>query len=160
MTAWTPERVAALTRMVTAGHTYKQIAHTLGGGLTRNAICGKVFRLGLSTPEPLRRDRTAQTSRHQHKAARMARGRMARFKKAKTRQEPLSQPLPAEPVHSGALVALVELRESSCRWPVGDPAQPGFGFCGCPRREGGPYCDSHRARAFSPLQLRKQVSPR
>lgn len=47
------------------------------------------------------------------------------------------------------LVPLIELELRSCRWPVGDPQSPNFGFC--PRQaESGSYCDSHRRLAYQP----------
>ena len=45
--AWTDERVETLKRMWTEGASASQIAKELGG-VTRNAVIGKVHRLGLS----------------------------------------------------------------------------------------------------------------
>ena len=45
--AWTPDRVEALKRMWSEGQSASQIANDLGG-VTRNAVIGKVHRLGLS----------------------------------------------------------------------------------------------------------------
>jgi GcrA cell cycle regulator len=36
----------------------------------------------------------------------------------------------------------------SCSWPVGDPKQPGFHFCGEPAEAGRPYCSSHCHQAY------------
>lgn len=39
--------------------------------------------------------------------------------------------------------SLLELEENSCRWPVGEPRQKGFFFCGRPEADlahGRPYC--------------------
>ncbi len=54
--SWTDERVETLKKMWTEGQSASQIAKELGG-VTRNAVIGKVHRLGLSnraggTPEP------------------------------------------------------------------------------------------------------------
>ena len=56
--SWTDERVETLKRMWNEGQSASQIAKELGG-VTRNAVIGKVHRLGLSnrvggpaTPEP------------------------------------------------------------------------------------------------------------
>jgi GcrA cell cycle regulator len=46
--AWTDDRVETLKRMWTEGATASQIAKELGG-VTRNAVIGKVHRLGLSS---------------------------------------------------------------------------------------------------------------
>ena len=53
--SWTDERVETLKRMWAEGQSASQIAKELGG-VTRNAVIGKVHRLGLSnrnddTPE-------------------------------------------------------------------------------------------------------------
>jgi GcrA cell cycle regulator len=41
-------------------------------------------------------------------------------------------------------VTIVELRESMCRWPIGDPAQSEFRFCGAKKLPGEkPYCGRH-----------------
>ncbi|MFA5567997.1 MAG: GcrA family cell cycle regulator [Trueperaceae bacterium] len=44
---WTPERVELLKTLRAEGHSASQIAKRLGGGVTRNAVIGKVSRLGL-----------------------------------------------------------------------------------------------------------------
>ncbi|WP_420472139.1 GcrA family cell cycle regulator, partial [Brevundimonas sp. FT23042] len=49
MTAgWTEDRVGALKKLWLEGQSASQIAKQLGGGVTRNAVIGKVHRLGLS----------------------------------------------------------------------------------------------------------------
>ena len=45
--AWTEDRVEKLKSMWTEGNSASQIAKELGG-VTRNAVIGKVHRLGLS----------------------------------------------------------------------------------------------------------------
>ena len=45
--SWTDERVELLKKMWTEGQSASQIAKELGG-VTRNAVIGKVHRLGLS----------------------------------------------------------------------------------------------------------------
>ncbi len=47
--SWTDERVETLKRMWAEGQSASQIAKELGG-VTRNAVIGKVHRLGLSKP--------------------------------------------------------------------------------------------------------------
>jgi GcrA cell cycle regulator len=52
---WTEERVAELTELWNAGHSAAQVANRMGG-VTRNAVIGKVHRLGLSgRPSPIKR---------------------------------------------------------------------------------------------------------
>ncbi|NBU29555.1 MAG: GcrA cell cycle regulator, partial [Caulobacteraceae bacterium] len=44
---WTDERVNTLRTLWAEGLSASQIAKQLGGGVTRNAVIGKVHRLGL-----------------------------------------------------------------------------------------------------------------
>lgn len=44
-------------------------------------------------------------------------------------------------------VALVDLEYRDCRWPVGDPRDPDFGFCGHIKEPGKPYCAHHQKRS-------------
>ena len=37
-------------------------------------------------------------------------------------------------------VTIMDLRESMCRWPMGDPTKPEFRFCGARSITGLPYC--------------------
>jgi GcrA cell cycle regulator len=46
--SWTDERVELLKKLWNQGLSASQIAAELGGGVTRNAVIGKVHRLGLS----------------------------------------------------------------------------------------------------------------
>ena len=77
MTAgWTEDRVGALKKLWLEGQSASQIAKQLGGGVTRNAVIGKVHRLGLSgraaPSQPARatfrpsRPRRRRNARHRH----------------------------------------------------------------------------------------------
>ena len=47
--------------------------------------------------------------------------------------------------------ALANLPDSACRWPIGEPSDPDFCFCGLQKGPGESYCKAHRARAYGPL---------
>jgi hypothetical protein len=54
-------------------------------------------------------------------------------------------------------VTIVELRESMCCWPIGDPAQPDFRFCGAKKLPGeGPYCACHAGIAYQTQHNRRR----
>lgn len=55
------------------------------------------------------------------------------------------KPAPPEPPR---LARLDELGPDDCRWPIGEPNEPGFGFCGAPQAPGRPYCAEHTAKAY------------
>ena len=149
MGGWTDERVAALKKLWLDGLSASQIAKQLGG-VTRNAVIGKVHRLGLSG-----RATPAAPSRPVFKAPRPPRPVVA--------AAPVRRP---EAVAQAALPTLPEIREEPgsatvltlgahmCKWPIGDPATDGFTFCG--RRTGadGPYCGEHARVAYQP-QVKK-----
>jgi GcrA cell cycle regulator len=46
--SWTDEKVELLRKLWLEGLSASQIANTLSNGITRNAVIGKVHRLGLS----------------------------------------------------------------------------------------------------------------
>jgi len=46
------------------------------------------------------------------------------------------------------LPALSDLGPSHCRWPTGDPKEPGFHFCGKKSIPGKPYCLEHAMLAY------------
>jgi GcrA cell cycle regulator len=58
-------------------------------------------------------------------------------------------PPPLEIEDAGRPVILVELEDHHCRWPLGDPREPGFGFCARARVAGMPYCPGHCAIAYN-----------
>lgn len=49
-------------------------------------------------------------------------------------------------------VALMDLKLTSCRWPIGDPKDPDFHFCGEQSVTGKPYCQEHCKIAYTSLK--------
>ncbi len=43
--------------------------------------------------------------------------------------------------------ALASLPDGACRWPLGDPAEPGFAFCGAAKLLRHSYCPEHFAQS-------------
>jgi hypothetical protein len=43
---------------------------------------------------------------------------------------------------------IVTLLADDCRWPIGDPMERDFHFCGKRKVDGGPYCEFHMQQAF------------
>lgn len=54
--------------------------------------------------------------------------------------------------------SLLELEANECRWPLGDPRQEGFHFCGAQQVLGRPYCIQHWQLSFVPSKGRHQAS--
>ena len=70
---WSSERIDQLKRCFQAGLSSSQIAREMG--VTRNAVIGKMNRLGLSRPK----DALAKQHHEQKRAAKLARPRRMRF---------------------------------------------------------------------------------
>ena len=161
--SWTDERVELLKKYWTEGLTASQIAMRLGG-ITRNAVIGKVHRLGLSG--------RAITTRLKPPRPRPAVGLTNRPPKARTAKpgnpllqsiyhdaEPYTAPVEEIEIPLNERKSLQDLTESCCRWPIGDPQTPEFHFCNGKKVPGLPYCEHHSRRAFHVPQPRRSKKP-
>jgi GcrA cell cycle regulator len=139
---WTDERVETLKRLWRDGLSAAQVAKALGG-VTRNAVIGKVHRLGLSGSRSAanRRPRSAKV-----RPARLPRGRTIAASPAEAETARFEEP-------AGLARRLEDLCIRACKWPIGDPKAEDFAFCGRDA-EDGPYCVVHRRRAYTPGGVR------
>lgn len=148
--AWSKEDVANLCKHVTDGLSFSQIGEILGR--SRNACIGKAQRLGIN------RGRAAQRAVRAPRSRRALRPEPVAVKPvlAKTAselvhdkpEEPL--PKPSEPLAGSRMIGLVALREGLCKWPIGDPRDLQFRFCGADCNRGEVYCSGHRRLAYVP----------
>ena len=178
--SWTDERVEQLKKMWSEGQSASQIAKELGG-VTRNAVIGKVHRLGLSnrvgpaTTKPIKEKEKAEAKPEPAPAVQateeVAEKPAERSTPARKQIIPAGQPLPPQPsaneISPEALasvrevekkarkISLMELTERTCKWPIGDPATDDFWFCGLPTAPGKPYCEAHVGVAFQPMSSRR-----
>lgn len=134
---WSEDRVKQLKNLWTEGLSASQIARALGG-VTRNAVIGKVHRLGLSgRAEPTRRpapQRSAPTPK-------------VRLPAAPAKPEPEKD---AATFDDGSHATVMTINDRMCRWPIGDPADEDFHFCGHAPFPGSPYCEAHNRKAHQP----------
>jgi len=155
---WTEERVELLKKLWADGLSASQIAAQLGG-VTRNAVIGKVHRLGLSgrakSPSSMvprvRKPRLASSMRPRMRYH----GNAALLPALSPELDPDYDPL-ANIVPMGPRVSIVELTEATCRWPIGDPGTVGFCYCGAPIKPERPYCPYHARVAYQPLAERRR----
>ncbi|MCU1347749.1 MAG: GcrA cell cycle regulator [Acidobacteria bacterium] len=145
-TSWSDERIARLKQLWTDGLSAREIATRLGG-VTRNAVLGKLDRLGLLGGRA-RVTPTAKSPRRERRRAPIARTR--------PRTPAPAAPASVAPDWPGEVAWLEQLQSHHCRWPIGDPLKAGFSFCGR-RRARGPYCSEHGEVAYGPAQA---ASPR
>jgi GcrA cell cycle regulator len=148
---WTEERVSTLRKLWVDGLSASQIAKQLGG-VTRNAVIGKVHRLGLAgraTPSrPAKRMVRPRTQRLQTGGPSRPRTipSLAPYAEAPPPLEPMAQP-------DGSVASVLTVTDRMCKWPIGDPADQTFAFCGREASEG-PYCAEHARVGFQPQKPR------
>lgn len=130
---WTDSKTAELRELWNTGLSTRDIADHLGGKFTRSAVIGKANRLQLA-PHKLRPPAPA----------------VKRPRPVRPPPLPPPPPLPQEPPAPPRMRALrlVELADHHCRWPVGDPQQPGFFFCAADAPHD-VYCSFHMRVAFA-----------
>jgi len=131
--SWTDERVALLKKLWGEGKSAAEIAKTLGGGLTRNAVIGKAHRLKLS-------NRISPIQQNNKKSV----APIKLVEEKKTAPVVLAKPVKK----STGGVKMVNLKERQCRWPHGDPKDADFHMCGDEIVPGLPYCEDHAKVAY------------
>jgi GcrA cell cycle regulator len=57
---------------------------------------------------------------------------------------------------NGDMVTVLTVKDTMCKWPIGDPADSSFGFCGRASCDGSPYCTEHGRVAFQPAKKRER----
>ncbi len=179
--SWTDERVETLKTLWGEGQSASQIAKVLGG-VTRNAVIGKVHRLGLASRAAAKPDATKSDTQAPAKAETATKKpklkaveKPVKSVEATEKPKPVTAhkppvvtstfphpPAPSEPLVDLAEVdaaakklSLLELNERTCKWPIGDPSKGEFYFCGHPVAAGKPYCSSHVAAAYQPMSSRR-----
>ena len=157
---WTEDRVGALKKLWLEGQSASQIAKALGGGVTRNAVIGKVHRLGLSgraaPSQPARTTFRAATRPRPAAPAAPVQAPSAprRIEAAAPRPVMTAQPVaPAPAPELPGTATVMTLGAHMCKWPIGDPSSREFSFCGR-RSSEGVYCVEHARVAYQP-QVRR-----
>ncbi len=153
--SWTDDRVATLTKLWNDGLSASIIAQRIGE-VTRNAVIGKVHRLGLAGRRRAAHGRRARPGRsllierpHATRSGSQTHPRRAWLTRKSAAQEQLLV-LPELGAPTKSLVTVRTLTAMSCRWPIGDPKTDGFHFCGRVKAAGCPYCAHHAAIAYRP----------
>lgn len=139
--AWTEKMVEDLRQMWLEGLTANEIAKKLG--VSKNSIVGKVHRLCLTArPSPIKKKDeeiqeivVAEKNEQSVEVAETAEIVTSEISEVKDNPATLG-------------IKLVNLDSHTCRWPLGDPRDEDFGFCGKKVRAGQTYCDEHSAMAY------------
>lgn len=159
MAWWSPERDEELLRLRAEKLSASAIASMLGPTVSRNAVIGRLFRLGVSAGE---RKKSANPRKPRkpkaHKRPDLKIVQAPRFDAPRLVRSDVDVRLPRKPksrivcteadssLASVPLnIALMELNAQTCRWPVNDPEPKGeYLFCGHPKKYGS-YCAHHAA---------------
>jgi GcrA cell cycle regulator len=194
---WTDEAIERAKALASNGATGAEIANdisvTHGVRVSRNAVIGKLYRLGLNL-KGQRAPNSAGTARRRPRAEVAEKIRAldaegvprrqivtlagVRYREVSKVLGPVSdEDLPAKRARphlrdlsrskvaawmdrkvekaSGAtadsrLLTIMDLKADSCRWPIGEPSDPSFSYCGATRVDGHSYCPSHCKTAYLP----------
>ena len=160
---WTDERVELLKKLWADGLSASQIAGELGS-VTRNAVIGKVHRLGLSgrAKNP---SSAASRPRKPRSASQMLRVSRPSIRGNTALQHAYDYDFEPEPemteniIPIGQRRTLLELTDATCRWPIGDPGSADFFFCGGQSLTNLPYCAYHSRVAYQPANMRRDRRP-
>lgn len=166
--AWTDEMVDQLRAMWKEGLTTGEIGKRLG--VSKNSIVGKVHRLGLSgRPSPIKKKDDAKVS-VESTPVQAVKETLKENKEKTVKEKNDSKPAKIEktagkdslPQHRTEIksetqatfhrhvgkTGLTDLDNHTCRWPLGDPKDENFHFCGKKVRIGQTYCDEHANVAY------------
>lgn len=161
--SWTDERVETLKKLWQEGLSASQIAAELGG-VTRNAVIGKVHRLGLSG-----RGQPTTTIKRQRRAEQPAPAMTRRTREPvtlgslalQTNVEAYVEAVPMQRrnvvVPIAKRLTIEALTERTCKWPIGDPGNDDFHFCGNDSLESLPYCEYHAGVAYQAPDPRRRL---
>jgi GcrA cell cycle regulator len=162
VSTWTDERTELAVKLWQGGKTAAEVAKALGG-VTRNAVIGRMHRMGLSRRDPatlahIRNDGLTHRERYEikrkHDRAHLAKPTRAtvekreralgvRAIKALIQPETLREKLACRVVPH--MIGILDLRPSHCRWPYDVPG--GFAYCGHSKARGS-YCRDHARAAY------------
>ncbi len=147
---WTPEQDMRLKTLWLANNSATECAKLLtrewGEPLTRNAVIGRVTRIkGMPKRAKKQKPDKPQDIRFRKPYVRKAPTTTPQVAPLVSRPHaslPRPKPLLTAPKPTG-LITVATLESHHCKWPIGDPRNPAFHFCGSTRHGNKPYCEYH-----------------
>jgi GcrA cell cycle regulator len=165
---WTNETVAKISELWKV-HSAEQISHILWRDdrilVSRNAVVGKINRLGLTISDKSRVHPLTRHNGHERPKAAppVAKGTVGSkayavihgIKKQQARAiAPIEDPVQAEPTPIEIIagrVSLLSAASDQCRWPAADDGGASM-VCGTRVHSSGPWCAHHARRAYEPAR--------
>jgi GcrA cell cycle regulator len=171
---WNDARIELLKQLWSDGLSAGQIASRLPG-VTRNAVLGKVHRLGLSGRATIITDKGTQHAvgeRRSKKGVARARNMIATAKAlahqipeailfippADELDLPLGERRTLLVLKDGKLHADDTFGADCCHWPIGDPQAEDFHFCSRKKVRKSSYCEFHFKMAFQLVPRRNRAA--
>ena len=151
---WASEtRLALLVKLFGDGLSAAQIAAELGSDITRNAVIGKINRLGLTRDRPIiiprapRSPRVPKTRNGEHHArfkiiSGNGNSNHLKIIQSSAAEMPALRCIEVVPRN----LTLQELELNDCRYIAGDA----YLYCAHPAKPGSAYCAPHKALMFIP----------
>ena len=139
--SWNQQKVDNLKKLWNEGVATSRIGEQLG--FTKNAVIGKAFRLGLERRQNSRK-KTAQSQSVSsvtmyRESSASGHSQIAPKREVTRRREKFS--FKKSIVGTGSF--------KSCQWPIGDPLEEGFHYCGGQNIPTKPYCIEHYKKAYN-----------
>jgi len=174
---WDDENIKQLIKLWEKGLSTTEIAKKMN--VSKNSVVGKVHRLCLKArPSPIKKkdavvaeaeetkaveetkkvkadtEKKQPAAEKEKKSVKKAASAEPKVKEvakeeAKTSEKDKTESKPTENIK------LVELDSHTCRWPLGDPRDEDFCFCGKKVRAGQTYCDEHSQVAYVKANTKK-----
>ena len=145
--SWTPEKVSKLKELWGKGNTANQIASIIGG-VSRNAVIGKAYRLNLASKTVQTNVNFKQVTKNQVNIEQPTK----QTRKSKFKSLLLDKNFEPENPKS-----LEELTDDICKWPQGHPNEENFYFCGRKSMKDFSYCKLHVLYAFQPKNKKEEL---
>ena len=129
---WNEERIEELKKLWAEKLSASEIATKLGAGLTRNAVIGKLHRLGLlgrgNGPDLYHASRKVAEKKETRRPS-----QVREVKSAQKKPLPISflklLPLTVTESKDGkGKYTILHLSEKTCKWPIGNPNEDDFAF--------------------------------
>ena len=172
---WTEQIIQRMLELLgegkSASHIARELSEMAGQELSRNAVIGKLHRMRKAgqIPEgkepPAQRQQTAarQTASAQSPRKEPAQpavnGALALETKAQPAPRAETSPqLEVVAEEKGLVADIMDLNQHTCRWPIGDPGEEGFCYCGRRPQSGLPYCEHHAAIAYTSPEVRRRAA--
>ena len=139
--SWNQQKVDDLKKLWNEGVATSRIGEQLG--FTKNAVIGKAFRLGLERRQNSRK-KTAQSQSVSsvtmyRETSAPVHSQITPKREVTRRREKFS--FKKSIVGTGSF--------KSCQWPIGDPLEEGFHYCGGQNIPTKPYCIEHYKKAYN-----------